>query len=347
MSSRVAIVLAAGIALSGPRPATGQSLLERPPNLRGTDVRPGGRAGFEFLHRFELVGEGDEKVLNFPTFLLGLGLGRSADVGMTYASNSEVGGDGPNEWEAWARKRFAPGERLEIAGTVAWNTATESVDGEAAVRLGIDRLRLHGAVRGFADAFRTGESAAALAGGVVLRLTPRLSLGADAAGLLTDLETSTPTAWSAGVQLAIPGSPHTLGLVASNVGSTTLQGASRGVEDLEGDGVVRYGFAFTMPLGTLDQWARIFHGAGAESADVPIRDFAFEPSEIRIRPGETVRWVNEDPVVHTVTADDGAFDSGPIQPGEGYSRRFDEPGEYPYHCTPHPFMKAVVIVEPV
>ncbi|MGH7542680.1 MAG: plastocyanin/azurin family copper-binding protein [Gemmatimonadota bacterium] len=33
-----------------------------------------------------------------------------------------------------------------------------------------------------------------------------------------------------------------------------------------------------------------------------------------------------------------------LENGEGFSRRFDEPGRYPFHCTPHPFMKGVVIV---
>ena len=68
--------------------------------------------------------------------------------------------------------------------------------------------------------------------------------------------------------------------------------------------------------------------------------------EIRVRAGETVRWLNDDPTVHRVTADDDMFDSGPLEEGEGYSRRFDEPGTYAYHCTPHPFMQAVIIVEP-
>lgn len=93
--------------------------------------------------------------------------------------------------------------------------------------------------------------------------------------------------------------------------------------------------------------------AAAPTADRPIsetvisiRDFAFGPAEIRIKAGETVRWINEDIVPHTVTSDDGLFDSGFFASGEGYSRRFDEPGEYPYHCTPHPFMVAKVIVEP-
>ncbi len=49
--------------------------------------------------------------------------------------------------------------------------------------------------------------------------------------------------------------------------------------------------------------------------------------------------------MHTVTADDGSWDSGDVQPGATWRRTFDRPGTYPYHCTPHPFMQAVVVVE--
>jgi nitrite reductase (NO-forming) len=45
-----------------------------------------------------------------------------------------------------------------------------------------------------------------------------------------------------------------------------------------------------------------------------------------------------------VTADDGAFDSGNVDPGQSWRRRFDTPGTYPFHCTPHPFMKGVIVV---
>jgi plastocyanin len=46
-------------------------------------------------------------------------------------------------------------------------------------------------------------------------------------------------------------------------------------------------------------------------------------------------------VVHTVTAEDGSFESGEIQPGARGSVTFSRPGTYPYHCTPHPLMKGV------
>ena len=79
---------------------------------------------------------------------------------------------------------------------------------------------------------------------------------------------------------------------------------------------------------------------------VRIANLAFGTQTLRVRAGTRVRWENGDQVQHTVTADDGAFDSGLIEPGASWEMVFARAGEYAYHCTPHPFMRARVIVEP-
>ncbi len=62
--------------------------------------------------------------------------------------------------------------------------------------------------------------------------------------------------------------------------------------------------------------------------------------------GTTVTWTNEDPgMLHTVTADDGSFDSGFLEEGQTWSYTFDAAGTFDYHCTPHPWMRARVVVE--
>ncbi len=67
---------------------------------------------------------------------------------------------------------------------------------------------------------------------------------------------------------------------------------------------------------------------------------------LTIKAGTTVTWTNEDDqALHTVTAVDGSFDSGFLGVGESWSYTFDTPGEYEYLCTPHPWMRAKVIVE--
>lgn len=78
---------------------------------------------------------------------------------------------------------------------------------------------------------------------------------------------------------------------------------------------------------------------------VLIRDFGFQPAQVRVRQGASVRWVNCDPEAHTSTADAGAWDSGTISPGAAYTQVFERAGSFDYHCEPHPFMTGRVMVE--
>src|SRR5690242_8444940 len=55
--------------------------------------------------------------------------------------------------------------------------------------------------------------------------------------------------------------------------------------------------------------------SAASSQMVIIKQMHFEPSDVTVAAGETVEWKNEDIFSHTVTANDGSFDSGPIAPG--------------------------------
>jgi nitrite reductase (NO-forming) len=68
---------------------------------------------------------------------------------------------------------------------------------------------------------------------------------------------------------------------------------------------------------------------------------------LQIEVGDTVTWINEDDaMLHTATAVDGSFDSGLLRTGESWSHTFTEAGEFEYLCTPHPWMRAKVIVSP-
>jgi plastocyanin len=81
------------------------------------------------------------------------------------------------------------------------------------------------------------------------------------------------------------------------------------------------------------------------ATQVRIEDFAFAPANIIINVGATVTWTNYDGVDHTVTSDDGdELDSSLFGRGDTYSHAFTEPGEYYYHCEPHPNMKGLVTV---
>jgi amicyanin len=80
---------------------------------------------------------------------------------------------------------------------------------------------------------------------------------------------------------------------------------------------------------------------------VPIAGFQFQPAELRIHAGQTVTWVNceESATSHTTHATDGTWASPLLAPGDAFSFRFDQTGTFDYHCDPHPFMTARVVVE--
>ena len=63
----------------------------------------------------------------------------------------------------------------------------------------------------------------------------------------------------------------------------------------------------------------------------------FEPSEVTISPGTTVRWVNETSMLHTVTPDDHEEWERAQLPDEGdtFTHTFDEAGDFDYFCEPH------------
>jgi plastocyanin len=64
-----------------------------------------------------------------------------------------------------------------------------------------------------------------------------------------------------------------------------------------------------------------------------------------VRAGTRVTWVNCDPDSHTSTADGAQWSSPLLATGDAFTHTFDAAGDFPYHCEPHPFMTARVIVE--
>jgi plastocyanin len=102
-------------------------------------------------------------------------------------------------------------------------------------------------------------------------------------------------------------------------------------------------------------WAQLVmapaHAAAPPAAQVKVVDApdpnqpkGYEPADITVKVGQAVNWTNTGNEGHTVTADDNSFDSGMKQHGEAWSKTFTRPGQYAYHCTPHPWMKGIVKV---
>jgi plastocyanin len=87
---------------------------------------------------------------------------------------------------------------------------------------------------------------------------------------------------------------------------------------------------------------------GSQSADNP--EF-YVPAETAVKAGETVTWKNDDTAIHTSTSGkdvtpDGKFDTSLVSPGQSSKpiAMPNEPGEYPYFCTLHPWMIGTITV---
>jgi plastocyanin len=109
--------------------------------------------------------------------------------------------------------------------------------------------------------------------------------------------------------------------------------------------------ARSLPLLSIVAFCAVLAGVGPVAAadkNVSIVDLAYRPNKVTINQGEVVTWKNDGARSHTVTADDGSFDSGTLSPGDAFANLFEKPGTYAYHCTIHPTrMKGVVTVKAV
>ena len=347
-------LLAATLSALAGRAIGAQTVFDRTPNLPGGWVGSAGVLHFNFLHRFSISSAPERKVTSTPTFLLAAGLPGNTLLGAHYATNSELSPRYPNEWEFFGR--WAPfdqelGSPVDGSIQAGYNLAAEGPDGEISLARRQGRVRVLGAFRLLAAPGDEEGTDVAVAGGAALRLTRGVALAADVA-TLAERAPGEDVAWSAGVNLIIPHTPHSLSLHATNTNNATLQSSSRGT------GETRYGFEFTIPV-TL---SRYFGGGGGRADSVPpptapppaaagrdtvtaeVADFMFKPARLVVAPGTTIVWTNGGQVVHTVTAEDGSFESGPIESGQQRAISLATPGTFPFHCTPHPFMRGEVIV---
>lgn len=88
--------------------------------------------------------------------------------------------------------------------------------------------------------------------------------------------------------------------------------------------------------------------------------FAPSPFTVSLAAGGTVKWRNGDTgtaggaygggtagTTHDITSDtQGLFDSGSFAPGATFSHTFTTAGTYHYHCSIHPSMTGIIVVNP-
>lgn len=356
MLKRIPALVAAAVlllAIGKASPAGAQETLERSTILSGGWVGYPGVFYANLPYRFTTLDDTD--IIGRATFDFSLGLPQHALVGARFAHESPTVPGRPTEWEAFGRYQALGqmrGAALDLAVQAGYNTAAESFDGELSAARWLGPVRLLGAARAMSSPYGQEDARVALAAGAVVHPLPGaapVALSADVATPL-DLQENEQVGWSVGLDLGVSFTTHTLSLFVTNTPRSTLEGLSRGIDQ------VYVGFELTIPIvaGRFTGWYPSREEAMEAVVEEPgeveqvvhaeARRYLFSPKRIEIAPGTTVEWTNTDDVVHTVTAEDGSWDSGGIPPGESWQARFDEPGTYPFYCGPHPFMKGVVIV---
>lgn len=95
----------------------------------------------------------------------------------------------------------------------------------------------------------------------------------------------------------------------------------------------------------------VLAAAGAAQAHGPqqvtIGKLVYAPAETTLHVGDTIEWINNDPIAHTATAAKNV-PGGPwevmLPPGKSAAMQMMTAGTIDYYCRFHPNMKARIIV---
>jgi plastocyanin len=105
--------------------------------------------------------------------------------------------------------------------------------------------------------------------------------------------------------------------------------------------VVRGGFAAALLLALVSALPGTAHAATLE---VKIDNFTFGPQKLTVKVGDTVTWVNQDDIPHTVVST-GHFRSKALDTEDKYAFTFTTAGTFEYFCGLHPHMQGSIVVE--
>jgi len=74
---------------------------------------------------------------------------------------------------------------------------------------------------------------------------------------------------------------------------------------------------------------------------------SYAPATLTVKKGDIITVKNDDTAPHTATSETTKFDTSLIMPGKSAQIKTSTltPGDYPYHCTVHPFMKGTITVK--
>jgi plastocyanin len=121
-------------------------------------------------------------------------------------------------------------------------------------------------------------------------------------------------------------------------------------------------FVFSIPIASAEE-LEIPIPVGDHDRGLKVVIEWYTPINHDIEIGDTITWINDDQVAHTVTSGkgigflgnpetdqaqpDGYFDSGIISPGKSWSFIFEEKGFFSYTCTIHPWIeRSITVLEP-
>ena len=85
--------------------------------------------------------------------------------------------------------------------------------------------------------------------------------------------------------------------------------------------------------------------AAQEANEIKIDNFVFNPPELTIAVGTTVKFVNHDDIPHSVVDKNKAFRSKALDTDDSFTFTFANAGTYDYFCGLHPHMTGKIIVK--
>jgi plastocyanin len=103
---------------------------------------------------------------------------------------------------------------------------------------------------------------------------------------------------------------------------------------------------FTILFVTVLTWAcnKSNTNSSPTTTTISIKSTGYSNANLQVVKGSTVMWRNDDVSAHSVTADNGSFDSGDIMMGATYSFTFASTGTFTYHDKHNSTMTGTIIV---
>jgi plastocyanin len=77
-----------------------------------------------------------------------------------------------------------------------------------------------------------------------------------------------------------------------------------------------------------------------------VDEHAFNPVRARLKAGDSLTFINNGQIAHTIVAQDGSWTTGTLKSGESTSLKFDQAGTFRYACKEHPWAIAELTVTP-